>query len=79
MFIGMLKEESMLNAQNDVMNSVVLHGKRIELGYRNTRYLNPYIENLEELKKEPLQDVVIKSRSGSIAITYKERSTNISL
>lgn len=72
LFINELNEQGSININGDIKESFNLHDKNILLGYRKTKVLEPYIENLEEIYNNPLQEMIIKSKSESVEITFSD-------
>jgi hypothetical protein len=76
-FVDYLKPDAKFGVQSDQLENFILHGKEISMGYRNTLMLEPYIENIEEIKKDPSQSLRIKSGSESVSITFSQEFQNI--
>lgn len=53
---------------------VELHGQELKLGYRQTRVLEPFIENLEAVRVDPGVTIKIKSATDQVLITYSQHA-----
>lgn len=55
--------------------TVELHGQELYLGYRTTRILEPYIENLERMRSDSTNQIIIKSAINEVLITFSKESS----
>jgi hypothetical protein len=61
-----------LCSQSDSIETLELHGIKLELGYRNTRLMHPYIENEQDVINGRSKNILINSRSNSIITTFSK-------
>jgi NAD-dependent SIR2 family protein deacetylase len=52
---------------------IQFHGQAIDLGYCTVKLLEPYVVNLDEVKKDPTKSFEIRSASETISITFSDQ------